>query len=393
MIRGWIIIVLVVAVGAALAYWLRLDAGYVVLNYQGWIIETSALALALLILMGAPLTLWLIRLLLQTLRLPGTLSRMRQDHRKERAKRSFRSGMNHLLSGQWQRAEIELVRRAADHDAPQLNYLQAARAAQRLGALERRDRYLELAKQSDSRNTFAALLSNTELLLERGEFAAAKQLALRLRELEPRHAYCVALLAECHAGLGEWPELLDLLSHTDALGEPSTRRKALLQRSLIERIKDATQRGDLDDLKALWNRISTKLRDEHAVRLAYVRGLQRLDAHGEAGALIVTTLRKQWDADLVAIYGKLDAADPVARLATIEQWLSNYGERPELLITAGRACLANKLWGKARSYLEAAQKAGHTPEAFLELARLCEQTQNADEAQQLYKQGLELATR
>ncbi|MCT6631930.1 hypothetical protein N4E61_14655, partial [Staphylococcus aureus] len=61
----------------------------------------------------------------------------------------------------------------------------------------------------------------------------------------------------------------------------------------------------------------------------------------------------------------------------------------ELLITAGRVCLRNKLWGKSRSYLDAVLRVAPRPAADLELARLSELTQNSDAARQFYKQGLE----
>ena len=58
----------------------------------------------------------------------------------------------------------------------------------------------------------------------------------------------------------------------------------------------------------------------------------------------------------MTLYGHLHGSDGVTRLASIEQWLTQYGERLELLVTAGQACLQNKLWGKARSYLESAAR-------------------------------------
>ena len=60
-------------------------------------------------------------------------------------------------------------------------------------------------------------------------------------------------------------------------------------------------------------------------------------------------------------------------------------------MAAGRVCLRNRLWGKARSYLEAVIRVAPSAAAYLELARVCEQTQNAEEAQKFLRQGLELA--
>ncbi len=68
-----------------------------------------------------------------------------------------------------------------------------------------------------------------------------------------------------------------------------------------------------------------------------------------------------------------------------------HGPKPELLLLAGRVCLRNKLWGKARSYLEAGVQAAPTPQGYLDLARLCQDTQQPEEALKYYRQGLELA--
>src|SRR3569623_3362365 len=99
------------------------------------------------------------------------------------------------MVGYWKLAEIELVRRAADHLARHLNYLGAARAAQRMDAPDRRDHYLRLAAQSAPALEFATLLTQAELQRERGEHELVRDTALKLREQDPQHAYAIELLA------------------------------------------------------------------------------------------------------------------------------------------------------------------------------------------------------
>ena len=394
MIRSWVLVLLALAAGAAAAYWMRADTGYVVVHYRGWIVETSVLVLLGVVVLATPLVLTVLRTLLGLLRLPAFLLRMNERRRAERARDSFEAGLLKLLEGHWQRAEIELVRRAADHHASHLNYLAAARAAQRLGAADRRDHYLELAARDAPELTFATGLTRAELQRERGEVTQAKATALRLREADPQHPYPVELLAESYAALGEWAELHGLLNLTEKLGAPPpARRRQLLQRALLERMRAAVADTRLDALRQLWTQTPAALKSDPELRHAYASGLARLNAHAEASALIVGVLDNEWDDQLVNLYGQLHAADPLGQLASIEQWLTKYGEKPELLITAGRACLANKLWGKARSYLEAVIRLEPTPAAYLDLARLAEHTQNPDEAASLHRQGLELAAR
>jgi len=390
MIRRLVIALLVLALGAGAAFYLRAETGYVLISIHHWIIETSLLGL----IAGLAFTLFVItglsRLLLAALVLPVTLRRSLQRRREQKAQSSFEAGLLRLLEGNWKRAEIELVRRAADHHAGHLNYLAAARAAQHLGAGDRRDHYLRLASEVAPEMEFATLLTQTELQIERGQYAAARDTAIKLRGINPRHPYALELLALSYQGLGAWESLRQLLLDDSARGSLSDERfRELLQPALLACLQDAEDSARLDRLKAVWDAAPRELRALPELRNQYIKGLVRLNAHAEALAAASEVLNRDWDASLAALYGELHVEDPLTQLAAIEGWLNRYGERPELLITAGRVCLRNKLWGKARSYLDAVLRAAPSPAAYLELARLCELTQNAEAARQFYKQGLE----
>ena len=115
------------------------------------------------------------------------------------------------------------------------------------------------------------------------------------------------------------------------------------------------------------------------------------NAHHAAEAVISRALNEAWDAELVELYGRIEASDGIGQLATIEQWLNRYGDKHELLLVAGRACRRNRLWGKARSYLDGAIKKHPSAAAYLELARLCSDTQQGEDASRFYRKGLELS--
>lgn len=390
MIRLLLLTVAVLAAGALAAFYLRAETGYVLISFHHWIIETSLLGLigtlvAALLLLSAGL-----RLLLLTLGLPLTVRRAMARRRREKAQASFEAGLLRLLEGNWKRAEIELVRRAADHHAGHLNYLAAARAAQHLGAGDRRDHYLRLAGEIAPEMEFATLLTQAELQIERGQFTAARDTALKLRGINPQHPYALELLAQSYAGLQAHESLRQLLLEPAARGLLSElRHRELLAPALLSCLQDARQQAHLDRLKAIWDSTPRELREDAVLRDAYLAGLARLNAHAEAQALIAEVLDHDWDGQLATLYGELYTEDSLSQLAAIENWLNRYGERPELLITAGRVCLRNKLWGKARSYLDAVLRQAPSPAAYLELARLSELTQNAEAARQFYKQGLE----
>lgn len=392
MIRQWLIMVVALAIGAAAAYYLHEETGYVLVSFHGWILETSLLGLLLALGLTVFAVWLLLRLIVGGVQLPAALRGIAERRRRDRAQRSFEAGMLHLLEGDWKRAEIELVRRAADHHAGHLNYLSAARAAQRLGAGERRDHYLHLAAGTTPELERAARLTQARLQLERGEFTQAREVAQQLRDAEPKHLLAVELQAEALFGLGDWEALRQLLvSDIGTAGVAMPRRREMLERALVARLRDSEVEARLDQVKAIWGDTPDDARQWPAVRLQYARSLARLNAQPDALALATAVLNREWDGGLAALHGELEPTDSVAQLAAIEQWLGKYGERPELLMAAGRVCLRNRLWGKARSYLEAVERTAPSAAVYLELAKVCEQSQNPTEAQTFYRRGLEVA--
>jgi HemY protein len=391
-IRYFLLLIAIFALGAAAIVLLKPDAGYVLINYGHWVAETS---LAVLVV-GLALWYWLFyllfKLLMLAIRLPANWRERLDQRRNDRARSSFEDGLQSLFEGNWKRAEMELVRRASDHHAAHLNYIAAARAAQHQGAADRRDHYLQLAAQNKPELAFTTQLAQADLQRKRGEFEATRSSALALRALNPEHPFAVELLAESYLALGDWEPLRQLLAgHAGLAALVPQRREELLRRATVELMRTAIADARLDRLKGLWDAAGS-LRDQAEVRREYVRGLARLNADAEALALIAQTLTREWDAELAQLYGDLHTIDPIAQLATVEQWLGQYGEKPELLQVAGRVCLRNKLWGKARSYLEAVLQSSPTPKAFLDLARLCAETQHPEDAAKFFRQGLELAT-
>jgi HemY protein len=386
------LLLIVFAAGVGAMVMLHPDAGYVLINYGPFVIETTAAALVLSLLLALLLIWLLLKLFGIAIRLPGSVREALDQRRSDRAQRSFESGLMRLWEGDWTRAEGELVKRAGDHRAPHLNYLAAARAAHRLDAPERRDHYLKLAAINSPEHEFTTLLSQADLQRKRGEFAATRATALKLRERKPAHPFAIELLAESYYALGDWTALRALLAEPAArTAIVQSRQTEFWLRALVESMDAAVAEASLPKLKALWDEAGS-YRSNPDLRRHYVRGLSRLNADREAAALIEQALATGWDPALALFYGDLHMSDAIAQLATVEQWLGQYSEKPELLQVAGRVCLKNRLWGKARSYLEAVIAQAPTPKAYLDLARLCADTQQPEDATKFNRLGLELAT-
>jgi HemY protein len=127
------------------------------------------------------------------------------------------------------------------------------------------------------------------------------------------------------------------------------------------------------------------------VALAAARGFIALGACGEAHRIIEQALAANWESELVRLYAECDGGDTLRRIERAEEWLKAYPADAVLLLTLGRLCAEQGLWGKAQSYLEASVAIEPTHSAHLALARLQEQLGNAEAARRHDREGLRLA--
>lgn len=384
-----VLLLLVVAiVGIGVMAFGHVDGGYALLAWGGWSVETSLVALILAIIVVVAIGYGLARIGRGGLHLPR---KMRQ-RRMRRAQQAFDAGILKLLQGHWKAAERLLLRHADAREKPYLNYLGAARAAQHLGASDRRDHYLGLAASSAPGEEVkqAALSARAHLQHERGEYAALADTARSLHELDPDNPQAVQLLAEALADKGEWAEVGTLLESSPAQNIDPQLRDPLRQRALQAALDSAIANHQIEALKRAWSGAGD-LAKQPGLRLRYVEGLARLVDAREAEAVIEPLLDHDWDADLADVYSRLQGGDAKSRLAKAQSWLRLYGERPELLAIAGRACLSLERWDEARTHLEALLRLAPSPQACLDLARLAEATQHAEDAARYYREGLTTA--
>ena len=196
---GIVAILLVLLLAGWLAPELADDPGYVLVRYRGWSLEASLLVFAVLLLVGYGV----IRLLMYLVRIPRRTGQWLSEQKSLNAQQSLQQGLLELSEGEWKQAERLLTDAAKRGAAAGPAYLTAARAAQAMGDVDGRDRYLTLAAGSRPSDT-AVAVTRAGLLMEQGDWLSAKEILKRLRRRNPRQPYVLRLLTECYRQLGRW---------------------------------------------------------------------------------------------------------------------------------------------------------------------------------------------
>lgn len=381
---------LILLLAVLLALQARQDPGYVMISYGSWTVEsTLVLLLALLAAVFAALYAGL-RFVLNARRMPARIRRWNSHRRAEKFQRATTRGLIALAEGHWAQAERQLTRYAGDNESALFNYLAAARAAQKLGADNRRDHYLSKAHRIMPDAELAVGLTQAEVQLYHGQLEQALATLMHLRGIAPKHGHVLYLLKRLYERMKSWDELAELLpelKRRQVLAVPEY--EALERKVHSQRLQRALERGEVAPLKGLWSALPKTLQRDTALLGAYARGLNRLGEAAAAEALLRDSINRAWDNEQVVLYGHLALAQPEQALRQAEGWLAKHPNNSALLLCLGRLALRNELWGKARHYLEASVGIEENPEAYQLLGRLLERLGETEAAQRCFRKGLE----
>ncbi len=381
--RGFLLLLVAVLAALAVSDWLGTEPGYVYISLAGYSIEMTAWTglVLILVLALAVSAVTRLRAWLRHRRRPAA-----STPRPRPARDLTTRAAAHFIAGDWQRAERQLLRAARKSEAPALNYLLAARASHEAGDDGRAETHLLKAEQQGQLAAVPALLTRAELLLQSGRAAQARDLLDKLPARDARHPVAQRLYVEALRDLNDWQALLARL--------PAAKRQKALSASRLDELERQACHGLLeaadgvDALRSLWRQLPEDARADAEFATRYCNRLAAGGAVGEALIVVKDRLKQQWQAPLVRLYGLLQGDDPAAQLRVAEGWQRKHPNDATLLLSLGRLCLANRLWGKARDYLEASVAEDPALEACAELARYYDSIGEHVRSSQLLQRGL-----
>jgi len=393
MIRFLIILILVLVTAVSGALLLLEDPGYVLFSYADFTVETTLSMLIMLVVAFFILGVVMIRVLRLTLFLPDQMHAWGQQHRKQRFQKYFYKGMRALAEGRWKKAEKLLVNSAKSSELPLMNYLSAARAAQHQGLLAKRDYYLQLASKCDKDAEFAAELTQAELQIAHGQQEQALASLNLLAEKDPTNLFIMEMLLSLYRKLGEWKSLKEKIPEFRKLGIISADEADKLEIEVaVELVRSiAGKQQDVNALEGCWETLNKKQKHNESVVQEYARQLLQLQAHAVTERVLRESIKRKWNKNLVYLYGQVKHEMPEQQLKFAESWSKSHGRDAIVNLSLGRICMLNRLWGKARIYLEKSVELGARSETYFELGALLEHLGDNDGAMLCYRNGLKLA--
>lgn len=384
-----IIYILILCLTVWAGFFLHQNTGMLELTYKDWVIDMPIW----LPVLGGIAALFILTLLYNFLASIGRAYRRVREWLVGSSLRSVIRNANEartaLAEGDWSHAEAKMVKAAKNSETPLHCYLDAARAAQELGALERRDNYLHQALLSSPDAKVVTFLTQAELQFEQGQYEYCFVTLQELKKLAPNNRLVLKLSASVLAATGAWSDMVDLLPQLTKHGAlPSEDITALEIKTYSHILRLEAKKSGKQGLIECWDHLPRHVRTHVEIIEIYAQLLLIQDAEAEVEPLLRNQIKRQWDARLVKLYGLTLGNDIGKQISTAESWLKNHQEDPALLLALARLCIANKLWGKARNYLDASLSLEANPDAYAELGRLLGFLGEQQKAMECYKKGL-----
>lgn len=359
---------------------------------QNWTLEMPSWLAAIAVLSGYFVLFIVLKILSKIFNLKQSLKHFKEKMQMRHSRFNTQRGLIEFSEGNWKEAERHLVKTMPESDASLLNYLTAARAAQELGAPERRDEYLREAQKALPDAKMAIELTQAQLQIANEQWEQALATLNHLHILSPYHPYVIKLLVKVYLTLKDWSNLEKWL--------PDIRRKKLMSETdflLLENevytglLEEAAKAYDIHHLKQVWEAFPKLARRNTTLVIVYVTALLKQQAYEEADLQCRENLKHAWNDTLIILYGECLSPSIEEQLRFAENLLKSQPENSYLLSALGKICMRRQLWGKAKSYFLKSIQIKPEAKTYAALATLFEELDDKTSANEYYKKCIQEA--
>ncbi len=382
------------------------NPAYVLLVYPPYRIELSLTLFIALLLLTFVFGYGLMKLIVAALQLPAYVRTFRLKRTQAQASELMDEELGAFFEGRYAAAEKAAARAMELGDTSALHPIIAARSAHELREYKKRDAYLAAAEGKTIGDSTMRLMTTSKFLLDQRDPRGALDALQELRDSGVKgHLGALSLELKAHQQAGNWDDVLNVLYQLEKrAGIDATLAAQLRQQAWQEKIP---QQKDLAGLTACLKNMPADFKRRSKIAATAARALMQLGGGslaqppqgGRCGVpdgsavtlaqqLLTDSLNAQWDSELVVLYGDCLSSDVVAQIEQAEKWLAQHKQDAGLLLALGKLCLHQKLWGKARSYLDASNSIAPSHAAYTALGQLADRLGKSDEAFKYYQSAM-----
>ncbi|GGF76871.1 heme biosynthesis HemY N-terminal domain-containing protein [Alteromonas lipolytica] len=360
------------------------DKGYVLIQLGNLVIETSVVALGIMVFVA--LVCWVIigMLLSRTMRLTKLSGSWFGNRSRRKTQRAFYRSIQALAEGDWE-AATKASDLAENGDFEGVNYLVAAQAAVARGRKDTAIRKLNEATEYDS-SALAARVTLARMALAEGQPRDALKELAQLNDKQQASASAVKLKVQALAESGQWAKLEEELGgYKKVLGDDYAKWSKQIAKGRLAEV--ASKQGAIA-LKAFWQALPRKQRNDIGYQAAYAEQLLNQGMHQEAQSVLLDWQKRGPHPQLLPLLKNLQLPNPAPTIKALEKWIKADEENQQLYMVLGYVAHHagdNTLADKA---LQKAMKLHPTQEGLLLLAEINEKANNRESAMAFYKQSL-----
>lgn len=388
------------------------DSGYILISYGNTTIETTLWIGIIATLLVFLILYFITRLDLGLHKLPTTIKRRIFNRKSIKARALLKKGILAEIAGEWKKADKALSQtlKAKNSDLELINYLACAHLAHKQSNHEKCDAYLSAATITDKKAIIEIELLRAQFQIQNEQWQEAIVTLNQIRKLKPKHKMLLSLLQTTYLHLKDWKNLqlllpllrrYDILSATDLI----QLEKKIYKELLLEHIEN----NNPNKIIKLWHKMPRSTHQDAEMLTIYITFLQEHSLHKKAEKILFKILPKIYHQymdltkhnltsescssmaqieKLIEQYSSFASSKPLKQLKIAEKLLQNHKHDATLLLGLARICKQQKLWGKAKNYLEQSLQLSPTAATYYELGQIMEMQCDKDMALNYYRRGL-----
>lgn len=239
-------------------------------------------------------------------------------------------------------------------------------------------------------------LMKSELYYNQNNYEYALIELNKLYKQSPNKKLILLRLSSIYDSLNNWPELLKLLAtlKKNKIYNSSDYQQLELK-VYTENLKQIANTENIDLALNFFKQAPKTLKSQSRFILSFVNCL----VQGKYYDLTENTIKNYINNNLdnlgihdtnalIKIYGLIKSSNIKQQIKYAEQWNYKHPNNVTLLLTLGRLCINEGLWGKAKNYLEQAITIEPDPDCYKELGRLADLLGETDKSIKFYQKSL-----